>query len=262
MKKLYKLSFIILIPLITGIILTVAGIVTGNDTVLGIGIIMFEIVLPAVMFILVVVGLILLITGRLSDKPKSPECNNEPVRDREKEQSDLDEINTSHGYKNWYDQGEYMIDHTANNYKNSTGKERILGWLFFGFLITDFALIPIFAFLGITLGAIICLSIFGGTIILSLIIKTVLEKTSMRINPYKIKNKEILRGIVKACLLSSTTSVGGNITTRITKVVYRVIISVDDKEYTAYSKEFYNTGDEVTFAVIGKHRAAIISDEN
>ena len=261
MRKLKLLSLIIAVPFITGVILTVVGMVTKNQSVLDVGLIIFEFVVPALMFILVVVSIILMITGKLSDKPKNPENEiGDPFGTREKEHSDLEEINSTYGYENYELKNEYMIEHTAQNYKHAKPKEKILGWLFFGFLITDFVMIVVFFMLGIMIGAIICFCLFGGTIILSLIILKILQSVSINYNPNKSANKKILDGEVKACLMSSSTETGG-ITTRIHNVVYKVVVTSDNKDYTAYSKQFYEIGDKVTFAVIGKRRASIISSD-
>lgn len=269
MKKLYKLSLVVLVPIITGIALCVGGYAAKNEQVLLIGFRVLQIGLPVTMFVLVVVGLILMITGRLFDDPPSnsddgknntdgnKSSSRKSIKTREEEYSKINEVNSSHGYDSTLKSGEYMMEHTSNNYKHATDKEKVFGWLFFAFLIIDFALIPIFAFLGIMIGALVCFCLFAGTILLAGIIKFILEKTSMRVSKSKLKDAKIICGTVKACLLSSTSGYGGRYTTRISKVTYRVKIESDGKEYTAYTDKFFEEGESVNFAVTGKSRATI-----
>lgn len=261
MKKLVKMSMIIPVVLIVGIVLDVVGFQTENVTLakVGMGILMYG--LPATMFILVVVGLILMITGRLSDSDKDKksdvtfgESSKDAAEDAavstaaEKEDEKLEKINSSYGYDSRKQYAEYQMDHVANAYKHSDRGDRIKGWLFFGFLMTDFALILVFAFLGIMVGALVCFCLFAGTIILSLIIKVILEKTSMsrRVNTDKYEQRS---ATVKACVLSSTGSTGGGrsgSTVRVRSVTYRIILDVDGSEYNAYSGNVYGEGEEVT----------------
>ncbi|MDE6075143.1 MAG: hypothetical protein K2G26_01765, partial [Clostridia bacterium] len=156
----------------------------------------------------------------------------------------------------------YQMEHVADAYANANKGNRIKGWLFFGFLMTDFALCMIFIFLNIMLGFFICLGIFAGTILISIIVVVILQKTSMsrKINYDKY---ETCSGIVKACVLSSMGSSGGAheySTVRVNSVTYRVIIIVDGREYDAYSKRTYAEGDTLTVAVKknGKGVAKII----
>lgn len=255
MKKLTKLSLIVLIPLITGIALIVIGSSSGNENILRIGEAVLAFGMPITMVVLVVVGLVLMITGRLADKDKSDD--EQPVT-REQEMSDIRDVNASRGYESHRKSDKFMMRHVSNNYKHATPKEKVLGWLFFGFLMTDFVLILVFAMLHVMVGALVCFCIFGGTILVSLIVKIIIERMSMRVKPAKLDDKETLKGVVTACLLSSTTSVGGSerrYTTHITGVVYRVVIDCDGQQYTAYSKEYYEEGDEVFFVV--RHRTIV-----
>lgn len=262
MKKLFKMSFIVLIPIIVGLALNIVGGQTGNDRMQSIGQTILSIGVPVTMFLVVVVGLIFMSTGRLSDNKDKTERTN----GTEEEYSQIADVNTSHGYESNNKKGEYIMRHVANNYKNSTVKEKILGWLFFAFLMGDFALIFVFGVLRNLTGVIVCFSVFAGTILVAMITKIILERTSMRARYDKSKGRELLRGEVKACLLSSafSTGVGGSgrrSTTRIRGVVYRVIITADGQEYTVYTDDYYETGDIVTFFVHGKRRATIVSED-
>lgn len=100
------------------------------------------------------------------DETKGKDKREERLSAKERELGDIKDINTSYSYDNYRKRGEYMIRHTSGRYKYSPKKDKVLGWLFFGFLITDFALIPIFAILRIYIGAIVCFSLFGGTILI------------------------------------------------------------------------------------------------
>ncbi|MDE6074911.1 MAG: DUF3592 domain-containing protein, partial [Clostridia bacterium] len=120
-------------------------------------------------------------------------------------------------------------------------------WLFFGFLMGDFALILVFAFIGIAIGIYVCLGIFAGTILLSLIVKIILEKTSMsrRVSPDKYEQRQ---ATVKASVLSSMGSSGGGSrrsTVHVHSVTYRIILDVDGREYQAYSGEMYDAGEKL-----------------
>lgn len=253
MKKLVKLSYLLFIPFISGIVCIIAGIVTKLDIFFDIGIILMTIVMPLSMIACVVVGLVMMITGRLSDEPPDNVS-------KEKEYSEIADINTSYGYDSNMKRGEYLSRHTAENYANATLKEKILGWSFFAFLIGDFVLIFLFGVIGNVTGFAICSCIFAGTILISLIVKIILEKTSMS---GKTAGRPVVAGEVKACVLSSMTSTGGSklrYTTRIRGVTYRVTISVQGADFTAYSKTFYEKGEKVKIAVIGKRRAHIMND--
>lgn len=278
MKRLVKLSLIILIPLISGFALVVAGGALGNEDIIRIGELILLYGMPITMFLLVVIGLVLMITGKLSDSKKSDDQSNaqsdaqlddntetlaqrQQSKTKEDEISELRGVNSSRGYESRRKSDEYMMRHVANNYKHATPKEKVLGWLFFGFLMTDFALIFVFGVIHNIAGVIVCLSLFAGTIFISLIVKIILEKTSMRVNSKKLDGKEAFKGTVTACLLSSTTSVGGpkrRHTTRITGVVYRIVIERDGQQYTAYTDNYYEEGEEVFFVILRNSLVTIV----
>ena len=257
MKKLYKLCVIPFIPLITGILL----VMFGNEKLAHIGSLILSIGMPITMVLLVMIALILMMTGRLQDKPKdTPAEDEQQMSGWEKEQAQIEDVNSSYGYQSRYKQGEYMMNHTAEIYKMSSVKEKILGWLFFGLLMADFMLILVFAFLGIWTGTIICFCLFGGTILICAIGKVILEKSSKHISKNKLALLPKYEGEVKACVLSSMSSFGER-TTRISHVTYRVIIESEGKIYNAYSDNFYETGETVKFLAKGK-RATILPPEN
>lgn len=327
------MALLVFIPIVIGIALFIIGNVTGNFDITHIGLLVFEIGIPVTMFALVVIGLILMITGKLNlsdekaeaerllrekqaaeqaeeeddedededddedeDEDEDDESDDEnksaPIAaqsadktavtesdvtettdsistdaddrqpgEREKEYAALNDVNTSYGYSSRYKEAEYNAMHAANAYKNAKPKERILGWIFGGFLLIDFFMIMVFAFLRIFVGMIVCFCIFGGTILTAILVTVIRQKISMSGGLSKNKHREALDGVVKLCTVSSTTSSGSGRTTRINKVVYRVVISANDSEYTAYTTDFYETGDKLKFGVIGKSMATIIEDD-
>lgn len=272
MKKLRLISMLVFVPIVLGLGLLIGGGAAGNETAIYIGEMVVSIGIPATMFVLVVVGLVLLITGKLdlsddksrakdtqSEEQDEPSEKRDEQTDREKEYTQLAEINSSRGYRNRDKRAEYMARHTSNAYKNSTTKSKVLGWMFFGFLMTDFAMIMVFAFLRIFVGAIVYFCLFGGTILISLFVTVIRQKLSMS-GVRRHKNSEVFDGVVKLCTLSSTTSTGGR-TQRINKVVYMVTIISDETEYTAYTQDFYEPGDKIKFWKIGKRLATIIDED-
>lgn len=277
MKKLAKLSLIVFVPLILGLVVNVIGGQSGNESAVKAGILILKIGVPVTMFVLVVVGLILMITGRLTEdkngvggstdadvKPATPtgEDLEKGETAAEKEEEKIEDINSSVGYESQLKAAEYQMEHVAENYRNSSRADKIKGWLFGGFLITDFALIMLFIFLQIPTGIFICLGIFAGTILISIIVVTILQKRGMTLSRRKGVEYVGCKGVVKACLLSSMSTRGGasrHSTTRVTNVVYRVIIDVDGREYTTYGRQFYDVGEklDVTVRKDGKGTAVI-----
>lgn len=264
MKKLFKLSFIIIIPLIIGFVLIFTGVALNNESVLNAGYVFVSAVVPACIFILAVVGIVILMTGKLHGK-SHVEAGDERSAEREdkarEEMEEIAEINESYGYESQIKSAEYHIRKISENYSKSSSKQKFLGWLLFAFLITDFALILVFSFLGITVGIIICFCLFIGTIGIAFIIKVILEKLSINGSKKRTGSSEILEGIVKSCVLSSTSSVGGSrtySTTRISNVTYRITVTVGGKDYNAYSEKFYEEGQSVKITVIIGNLVSII----
>lgn len=292
MKKLTKLSLLIFVPIVLGTVLAVIGGLTDIDVLYRVGIDIATYGSFATAFILVVVSLVLIITGRTSDGKGGEKSDNavtdglqpedentedvdmspdgesaeeltEKSKDTpaevevgaesytetaaEEEERALDGINSSYGYESQYRYGEYQMNHVANNYAKSSKKDKVLGWLFFGFLMASIGLAIVFIFLQIWLGAIICGGLFAGTIIISLIVKKILEgvSKSRKVDPEKWEER---RGKVLACVLSSSSSTGGsnrNSTVRVSGVTYRIVVEVDGKEYSAYSTTAYDEGTEI-----------------
>ncbi|MDE7107680.1 MAG: hypothetical protein K2O39_05095 [Clostridiales bacterium] len=295
MKKLRLMSMLVFVPIVLGIGLLIGGSLTDNQTAASIGGWVLSAGIPITMFVLVVVGLVLMITGKLdlSDDKKSsdgvsPVGNEQPDDDedewvdigndedepkdvvggedsisgdeKKKEYKQLSDINTSRGYDSKIKEAEYMARHTSDAYKNSSAKEKVFGWLFFGFLITDFFMIMVFAFIRIFVGAIVCFCLFGGTILLAILITVIRQKISMSWGMRKRKKREILDGVVKLCTVSSTTSTGSR-TVRINKVVYKVVITAGENEYTAYTEDYHDKGESIKFWKIGRSLAMIMNED-
>ena len=120
MRKLYKLAFIPFIPLISGIALLIIGGTIDNPTLTKVGGMILSIGMPVTLFALVVISLILMITGRLSDdhKPKkrkdadvtgAPDDTEETTPNTqygetadEREKRILADINSTGGYASKY----------------------------------------------------------------------------------------------------------------------------------------------------------------
>ncbi|MDE7406590.1 MAG: hypothetical protein K2M89_06940 [Clostridiales bacterium] len=300
MKKLRLMSMLVFVPIVLGMGLLIGGSLTDNETAYNIGGLVLTAGIPVTMFALVVVGLVLMMTGKLdlSDGKKSANCGKskaevkknddewESVDDDESEwvevEDDGDEVkdvgggvdsisggqkkkeysrhsdtNTSRGYDNKIKQAEYISRQSGNRYKNSTTTQKVFGWLFFGFLMTDFFMIMVFAFIGIFVGAIVCFCLFGGTILIALLVTVLRQKISMGLGVSKKKKRDALDGKVLSCDVASTTTVNN----RVTKVVYMVEITDGENEYSAYTEDYYDRGDDIKFCKIGKKLAMILDKE-
>lgn len=290
MKKLKLMSLIILVPIISGVAMLVTGGRLGYPALEHVGWLMLSVGVPITMLALVVVGLVLLMTGKLDlsdDRAKATATQSDeededeetdngddgeeddgeqsdkidaPKSGAEREYEQIAAINSSRGYENKMREAEYMSRHAAENYKNAPKKSKVLGWLFFGFLMTDFLLIIVFAAFRVLIGAAICFCLFGGTILISLAVNVITQKLSMRKHLTDEEIDSAIDGEVQSCTMSSSTSTGGRRYTRITSVVYRVTVKANDREYTAYSKKFYDKGDTVKLVTRGNKRLATIVD--
>ncbi|MDE6001771.1 MAG: hypothetical protein K2G96_05590, partial [Clostridia bacterium] len=132
MKYIVWLSPLIFVPAIVGMALVLSGYSAGA-WVLALGI-------PAVMIILVIIGLVLMMKGKLFNKPS--EDNGQPKK--EKELSDVREINRSHYYTNRFKLAEYEARHIIEGTKNSSKKGIAAGILFFLMLVSLAILATVF----------------------------------------------------------------------------------------------------------------------
>ncbi|MDE6189733.1 MAG: hypothetical protein K2G37_05560 [Clostridia bacterium] len=195
------------------------------------------------------------------DSKELSSLGEESLDEKEKELSQIENINSSVDYDNRMKQGEFIASHSAKIFQTYSKKQKILSTLFLIYLLTTFALIFVFGYFHIIPGVITCISLFAGTIIICMIVVKVSERLSMRKIDVNSGKYEIVCGAVKNCFLSSTTSSGGMRGTQITGVVYRVVVNANGKDYTAYSREFRTRGDIVMIAIIGKKRATIIDGD-
>lgn len=283
MKKLRKLSFVIVVPVVVGIGLIIAGMVTDNGAFTTAGLITLFGVTPACMVILIIVALILIMMGKIDfhsarmeeeryydDEPESNTMDGEAFRadggenfGAQAEREAIDDINSSRGYESQIKSGEFHARHVVNNFRHSTKKEKILGFLLVVFLLGDAALLVVFGLNEMFVGAIVCFCVFAGTIIALLIGKTVLEKRSKN-GGKALDGAEPINAVVNFCVFSSSASVGGvssPAATRINRVTYRVSLRADDgNEYTAYTDNFYEEGESVKIVPVGRKLASIVEE--
>ena len=278
MNKLYRMALLVFIPIVAGIVMFIVGNTTGDFEITKTGLLVLAIGTPATITLLVVIGLILMVTGKLI-KPEQPKQQNqdkakdninerdgdsqttaEPQTQSESEQAKLDDINSSYGYSSREKLAEYEMQQIVNAGKMYTAKQKVPVILFIVFLFVDFALTPTFAVLGIFVGAIICAALFVGSVLTAFIVKTVIAKRSMRASKGDDKDREVFEGTVKGCVMSSMTTAkyGPIATARVNSVVYAVIITAGEEQYTAYSQKVYETGESVKFYKLGKRLASLL----
>lgn len=127
-------------------------------------------------------------------------------------------------------------------------------------LVADVVVATMLGIKGIFVGTIICAVLFAGFCITALIVMSVTRARAM--NGDIRKAKKITEGKIKSCSIIGMTETGirhcNGKTVRIKGVTYRVIVIADGVEYGAYSKQFYETGEDVAVAVMGKKRAKIV----
>ncbi|MDE6373238.1 MAG: hypothetical protein K2L72_01935, partial [Clostridia bacterium] len=181
MRKLSKLAFIIFVPIVLGVGLIVSGNYFRNDAVAQAGRFVLSIGIPVTAISIVVVGIILIVTGKASDV-KGPDgfslfqnaqadfggsdgaqdtgeeapCKDDAPSPAEAESERLEEINSARGYESQLKYEQYQMDHSAEAYRLSDKKSRVKGWLLLGFLLTCFVLVLVFAFFRLYVGAIVC----------------------------------------------------------------------------------------------------------
>ena len=270
MKKLFKLSLLILVPFFGGMILQIVG----SGTVAYVGKMLMSYGTFATAILIFVIGMVMMIKGKWNDEETNGgNATGKPISEidvesnKQAEQSDgeldvsaleeerkLNDINSSYGYESRLKQSQFIADHSANAYRNSTPKQKVLGWLFFAFLVITFTLIPLMFSFGINLGGYICMGLFGGTLIIAIIVKVIVEKTGLSTRAVRRHPEDwvTVKGMIKCCSLSSSSSVGGgsrHSSVRVIDVTYRITAIADGKEYHGYSKRFYNEG-EVTDIII------------
>ena len=175
----------------------------------------------------------------------------------------INDINNSNYYENKLNNAKFSARHAANNYKNTSTKGKVFGTLFLVLILADVVLAIIFFYFNIIIGALICIGVFAAAILTSMIVVKTAERRSLKFDVNKLNDTRIYCGEVKACMLSSSTSVGDSDRghSRITGVVYKVIVEYEGNSYTAFSRDFYENGEKVRFAILGKNRAGILTGD-
>lgn len=264
MKKLFKLSLLILAPFFGGMILQIVG----SGTVAYVGKMLMSYGTFGTAILIFVIGMVMMAKGKLRDEETyDRDATGRPINEIDvnsshpaelsegeldtsslEEERKPDDINSSYGYESRLKQSQYIADHSANAYRNSTLKQKALGWLFFAFLVITFTLIPLMFSFGIYIGGYICMGLFMGTLIITITVKVIVEKTGLSTRAVRRRPEDwvTVKGMIKCCVLSSSSSVGGGSrrsSVRVIDVTYRITAIADGKEYHGYSKRFYNDGD-------------------
>ncbi len=289
MKKFARFTLLCFIPVVAGVVCLIVGNTTGNSTVTYAGMLSLIAGLPAMMIIFLIVGLILMSTGKLGDgkKPESDTTDTTDTTDaadnkttitdvareeetpsqREREQNAIDKVNGSSRYESRVNMSEYEIQHVAEGMKNAPKWGVAVGLTSFFLLVADIIAATVLLINRIFIGAIVCAALFGVVIITAFTVVAVSRAKAL--NGDISKAKKITEGKVKTCYMvgTATTRTDGNCyqssngqTVRVSGVTYRVIVSADGEEYAAFSKQFYETGETVTIAVTGIKRAKIVDE--
>ena len=179
---------------------------------------------------------------------------------REREENALNAINDSERFESRANMANYEMQHVREGMRNAPKMGIVIGITSFLLLVADLIVATVLLIKGILVGAIVCAALFGGVIIIALISTVVSRAIAMNGNISRAK--KIIEGNVKTCFMSDTTTVktdgSHSQTVRVTGVTYRVVVIADGKEYGAFSRQFYETDEKVTIAVMGKKRAKIV----
>ncbi len=162
----------------------------------------------------------------------------------QEEAETLARINSTYGAENRAAMAAHQISHVKNAYRSSGKKEKIFGFVFLGVLLALFAGFPLFIMLGYHVAAFVCLGGFAGIIIIAGITVAVRQKISMSGKGYNSSIKR--KGKVLSCTMSSSVGYSSSRrTSRVTSITYKVRLDVDGVEKTAYSRIFYEVGEEL-----------------
>lgn len=272
MKKLIPLSLILLVPFGGGTLLQMFG--SGAVKTAGYMIMSYGTLIT--MILVFVIGMIMMVTGKLSDNDKDTDGSHiskikmessKPIEPSDEEldiaaleeERKLNDINSSVKYENKRKYAEYVADKSAEAYRNSSKKTKILGWFYFAFLMITVSLSLILFFAGINVGGLICFGLFMGTILISLIVVVIISKRGLSTSDVRRNPDEwvVVKATVKSCVLSSLSSVGVQHrryyeTQRITDTTYKITATVEGKEYHGYSKTFHGEGTVVDILISAK----------
>ena len=250
-KKPNKLALLVFIPIAVGIGLIIGGSVDDSYAMRMAGVyVLFGGSFAMAVIMTIVTIAIGLRPDKSTDKTKpdgnasTPATPTDKARNGAAEEAErIADINTSYGYDSKIKEAEHQVSHIKRAYKHSSGGDKVKSFLFLGFLLTDFFMIIVFAMLRIFVGSIVCFVLFGGTIIVSLIVVKIKEHMSVSTN-FDRKAYERKLATVVTCVMSSSTSTGGS-SSRISSITYRVQLDIDGKTYNAYSRTFYNDGAKI-----------------
>lgn len=311
MKKFARYALLCFIPIVTGVVCFIVGNTVGNSTVTYVGMLALVAGLPAMMVIFLIVGLILMSTGKLGkgeksdsdttdttstaskdDNSGSRQCEQvqiesavpgdgagvaevscggvaeeEVLSQKEREQEAINAVNSSSHFESRVRLANYEMQNVAEGMKNAPKWGIAVGVTFFLLLVADVITATVLLIKQIFIGAIVCAALFGVVLITAFVVLSVSRAKAMRGDIKRAK--KITEGKVKTCFMIGTTAMqtGGNRyqsnngkTARIKSITYKVIVIADGEEYGALSKRFYETGEKVTVAVMGKKRAIIADD--
>lgn len=271
------LNVAVFIPLAVGMGCLIGGTNHDNHTVALIGKYTLAAV-PVVMAILVAAVLIWKFRGvrksesdttdttddktAVADEAPSGEAKEETPSQREREQQAIAAVNSTEGFISRANLANYEAEHISEGMKHAPKWGLPVGLICFFSLITLLVAATVLLIKHIFVGAIVCATIFGVIIITAFIVMAVSRAKAT--NGDISKAKKITEGKVKACFMvgmaETRTLYGHGETVRIQGVTYQVIVTADGNEYRAFSKQFYETDENVTIAVMGKKRAKIVEN--
>ncbi|MDE6293511.1 MAG: hypothetical protein K2L88_02680 [Clostridiales bacterium] len=275
------LHILVLIPLATGLGCVIGGNTHGNHTIAFAGMLILSAGLPAVMIILVISVLIWKYRGirqAESDTTDTTDNNTTPTDEArdgvaeeqtpsqsEREQKAIAAVNSTNRIASRVNLANYEMDSIAEGMKHAPKWGLPVGLTCFFSLFTLLIVATVLLINRIFIGAIVCAAIVGVVLITTFIVMAVSRAKAT--NGDISKAKMIIEGKVKACfMIGTTTTKSGGLphnnggTVRIQSVTYRVIVIAEGIEYGAFSKQFYEKGEKVTIAVMGKKRAKIVED--
>lgn len=244
MKKFIKSTYLVLIPIAIGVVCFLVGSFTLNSDIQHVGLLALVAGVPAVMIVLFIVGLILMLSGKLSDGTASKadttdttstagedddtataadeanggEANGgeatekasgggseeKTLSQREREQNMINAVNNSSRYESRMKMAEYELQSVAEGMKNAPKWGVVLGLTSFFSLVALLIVATVLLINRIFVGAIICAALFAGIIITVLIVMTISRARAMHDDISKAKR--ITEGKVKACFMIGTTT--------------------------------------------------------
>ncbi len=275
MRKDKKLQVFVLIPVVIGLALIIASIVSGNGTIMYVGIA----TLFGGSFLVAIITTLVVIIGvargdktdngsRSTHDKKASDASgtlsdDDRIDAREKEYESLANINSTYGYDNKLAQAEHQISHIKKAFKASNGSERAKGCTFAFFFVGSF--------LGCAIGGMVLLSMDHTVpgilvflcsfliIIGALVVVKIKEHLSMS-TKYKPEDYTRKTGRVTLCVMSSST-VAGEHNARVTSMTYRVGLEIEGKTYNAYSSNYYNEGEVLPVLLHKKGKIVKILDK-